>query len=98
LYVVLPVPEYHTASDKEEVSISDLVDDPWIIFNKRVHPLLYDAILQQATAHRIVQMTSITSSPQRKESTLFWKMQALHSCQNRLRSVVNESASQSSHL
>lgn len=48
LYVVLP--EYHPASENDDVSLSDLVNDQWIVFNKRVHPLVYDALLQQANA------------------------------------------------
>lgn len=46
LYVALP--EWHPAVEREQVMISDLENDSWILFNKRVHPLLYDAILGQA--------------------------------------------------
>lgn len=49
LYVALP--DWHPAADLERVMISDLAHDSWVLFNKRVHPLLYDAILGQAKAH-----------------------------------------------
>jgi LysR family transcriptional regulator, benzoate and cis,cis-muconate-responsive activator of ben and cat genes len=51
LCVVLP--EYHPASERDEVFLSDLASDQWIIFNKRVHPLLYDAILERARVYGI---------------------------------------------
>jgi DNA-binding transcriptional LysR family regulator len=51
LYVALP--EWHAASGLEQVMISDLANDHWVVFNKRVHPLLYDAILERARAHGI---------------------------------------------
>ena len=33
--------------------VSDLANDQWILFNKRVHPLVYDAILERAKANGI---------------------------------------------
>jgi DNA-binding transcriptional LysR family regulator len=51
LYVVLP--EYHPASEQDDISLSDLANDHWIILNKRVHPLLYDTIFKQANAYSI---------------------------------------------
>lgn len=52
LYVALP--EWHPAAGLEKVMVSDLATDQWILFNKRVHPLLYDAILACGKANGIV--------------------------------------------
>lgn len=52
LYVVLP--ERHVASVRDHVMLSDLANDQWILFSKRVHPLLYDAIFQRAKDYGIV--------------------------------------------
>ena len=52
LYVVLP--EWHPAAGLDEVMLSDLVNDHWILFSKRVHPLLYDAIFQRAKEYSII--------------------------------------------
>ena len=52
LYVALP--EWHPASGLDEIMLSDLVNDHWILFGKRVHPLLYDAILQRAKEYSII--------------------------------------------
>lgn len=51
LYVALP--EWHPASGLEQVMVSDLANDQWILFNKRIHPLLYDAILERARVYGI---------------------------------------------
>ncbi len=51
LYVALP--EWHPASQLDEITLSDLANDHWILFSKRVHPLLYDAIFQRAKEYAI---------------------------------------------
>lgn len=51
LYVALP--ESHPAAGLEQVLLSDLANDHWILFNKRIHLLLYDAILERAMAYGI---------------------------------------------
>jgi DNA-binding transcriptional LysR family regulator len=51
LYVA--VREWHPASRLEQLKLSDLANDSWILFNKRVHPLLYDATLERARAYGI---------------------------------------------
>jgi DNA-binding transcriptional LysR family regulator len=51
LYAALP--EWHPASRLEQVMVSDLGNDQWILFNKRIHPLLYHAILERAWANGI---------------------------------------------
>lgn len=51
LYVALP--EGHPAAELEQVMLSDLANDHWILFNKRIHLLLYDAILERARAYGI---------------------------------------------
>ena len=48
LYAVLP--ETHPAINKETLGLQDLVNDQWILFPKRLHPIVHDAIL--AVAHR----------------------------------------------
>lgn len=52
LYVALP--EGHAASLLDEIRLTDLAKDHWILFSKRVHPLLYDAIFQRAREYAIV--------------------------------------------
>ena len=51
LYVALP--GSHPATRLQQVLLSDLVNDHWILFNKRIHLLLYDAILERARAYGI---------------------------------------------
>jgi DNA-binding transcriptional LysR family regulator len=42
LYAALP--ETHPAAHKERLVLQDLANDKWILFPKRVHPLLYEAV------------------------------------------------------
>lgn len=51
LYVALP--EGHPATRLKQVLLSDLANDHWILFNKRIHLLLYDAILERARTYGI---------------------------------------------
>ena len=46
LYAVLP--ENHPAAHKERLDLQDLAKDEWILFAKRVHPILYEAIMDTA--------------------------------------------------
>ena len=46
LYAVLP--ESHPAINKETLHLRDLVNDEWILFPKRLHPTVHDAILAVA--------------------------------------------------
>lgn len=52
LYVMLP--EYHHASELDKVFLSDLANDDWILFNRRIDSYLYDTTLQQASASGFV--------------------------------------------
>lgn len=60
LHVLLP--DDHPAAGQGEVSLQDLSDDSWVMFNKQTHPLLYDSIFKQAevvglrptAAHRFI--------------------------------------------
>ncbi len=60
LHVVLP--DDHRAVRQETVTLLDVRNDPWLLFTKQAHPLLYDGILNRATvlgikpreAHRFV--------------------------------------------
>jgi DNA-binding transcriptional LysR family regulator len=46
LYAVLP--ETHAAAQKEHVVLQDLAKDEWILFARRVHPVVHDAIIHAA--------------------------------------------------
>lgn len=46
LYAALP--ESHTAAEKEELVLQDLAKDEWILFVRRVHPIIHDAIMDAA--------------------------------------------------
>jgi DNA-binding transcriptional LysR family regulator len=49
LYAVLP--EGHSAAEKEQLMLQDLAKDEWILFARRVHPIVHDAITE--TARRV---------------------------------------------
>lgn len=51
LYIALP--ETHPCARMAEVPIKDLAQDQWILFNRRIHPLLYDRILHCAKENGI---------------------------------------------
>ena len=46
LYAALP--ETHPAAHKDRLVLRDLAKDKWILFPKRVHPVLYDAVMDTA--------------------------------------------------
>ncbi len=46
LYAALP--QTHTAAQKEQVALHDLAKDEWILFARRVHPVVHDAIMDAA--------------------------------------------------
>jgi DNA-binding transcriptional LysR family regulator len=52
LYAALP--ETHPAAHKERLVLQDLAKDEWILFAKRVHPLVHDAIMDAARRESIV--------------------------------------------
>ena len=41
-------PETHEATQKEHVVLQDLAKDEWILFARRVHPIVHDAIMDAA--------------------------------------------------
>jgi DNA-binding transcriptional LysR family regulator len=51
LYAALP--ETHPAAHNERLVLRDLAKDKWILFPKRVHPLLYDAVMDTAQRESI---------------------------------------------
>ncbi len=51
LYAALP--ETHPAAHKERLVLKDLAKDKWILFPKRVHPLLYEAVMDTARRESI---------------------------------------------
>jgi DNA-binding transcriptional LysR family regulator len=51
LYAALP--ETHPAAHKEGLVLQDLAKDKWILFPKRVHPLLYEAVMDTARRESI---------------------------------------------
>jgi DNA-binding transcriptional LysR family regulator len=52
LYAALP--ESHAAAQKEHVVLQDLAKDEWILFARRVHPIVHDAIMDAAEREGIV--------------------------------------------
>ena len=52
LYAALP--ETHPAANKERLVLLDLAKDEWILFAKRVHPLVHEAIMDTAQRQSIV--------------------------------------------
>lgn len=46
LYAALP--ESHPAVNKETLGFQDLINDEWILFPKRLHPIVHDAIMAVA--------------------------------------------------
>jgi len=46
LYAALP--ESHAAAQKEQLVLQDLAKDEWILFARRVHPIVHDAIMDAA--------------------------------------------------
>jgi DNA-binding transcriptional LysR family regulator len=46
LYAALP--ESHAAAQKEHLVLQDLSKDEWILFARRVHPIVHDAIMDSA--------------------------------------------------
>jgi len=52
LYAALP--ESHAAAQKEHVVLQDLAKDEWILFARRVHPIVHDAIMDAARREGIV--------------------------------------------
>jgi DNA-binding transcriptional LysR family regulator len=51
LYAALP--QAHAAAQKEEVAFQDLAKDEWILFARRSHPVVRDAIMDAAQRHGI---------------------------------------------
>jgi DNA-binding transcriptional LysR family regulator len=52
LYAALP--ETHAAAQKEQILLQDLANDEWILFARRVHPIVHDAIMDAARREGIV--------------------------------------------
>jgi len=52
LYAALP--ETHQAAQKARLVLQDLANDEWILFAKRVHPLVHEAIMDAARRESIV--------------------------------------------
>ncbi len=46
LYAALP--EGHASAQKEHLALQDLANDEWILFARRVHPVVHDAIMNAA--------------------------------------------------
>jgi DNA-binding transcriptional LysR family regulator len=52
LYAVLP--RTHAAAQKEDIALQDLATDEWILFARRAHPSIHDAIMEAAQREGIV--------------------------------------------
>lgn len=48
------LPETHSAAHKERLVLQDLAKDEWILFAKRVHPFVHEAIMNTARRESIV--------------------------------------------
>jgi LysR family transcriptional regulator, benzoate and cis,cis-muconate-responsive activator of ben and cat genes len=48
IYVALP--QTHAAASKAEVKMRDINDAGWILLSRRVHPLIYDAVIERTRA------------------------------------------------
>jgi DNA-binding transcriptional LysR family regulator len=42
------LPQAHVAAHKEEIALQDLAADEWILFARRAHPVVHDAIMEAA--------------------------------------------------
>lgn len=42
------LPREHRSAKKESVSLKDLASMPWVLFERHIHPLLYDSFLERA--------------------------------------------------
>jgi len=51
LYVALP--QTHAAAQKEQIALQDLARDEWILFARRVHPVVHDAVMDAARCEGI---------------------------------------------
>jgi len=51
LYVALP--KTHAAAQKEQIALQDLARDEWILFARRVHPGVHDAVMDAARCEGI---------------------------------------------
>jgi DNA-binding transcriptional LysR family regulator len=70
LYAALP--QTHAAAQKKDITLQDLAKDDWILFARRAHPVVHDAIMEAArregiapkhahdihTAHQAVHLVS----------------------------------------
>lgn len=52
MYVVLP--ENSPLLEKDSISLSDIADESWILFERKAHPGVHDAILRRAAEEEIV--------------------------------------------
>ena len=68
LYAVLP--ESHAAAEKEQLALQDLANDEWILFARRVHPIVHDAIMDAARREGI--------APKRGHDTIITPQEAVH--------------------
>lgn len=48
------VPKSHAVANRENIALQDLAKDEWILFARRVHPVLHDAIMGAAQREGIV--------------------------------------------
>jgi DNA-binding transcriptional LysR family regulator len=46
--VYAALPQTHAAAQKELIGLQDLAEDEWIVFARRVHPVIHDAIMDAA--------------------------------------------------
>src|SRR3984957_15672844 len=68
LYAALP--ETHPAAHNERLVLRDLAKDKWILFPKRVHPLLYEAVMDTARRESIDPKHAHNVMPPQEEADL----------------------------
>ena len=76
LYAALP--QTHVAAQKEDIAFQDLAKDEWILFARRTHPVVRDAIMDAAQRRASLRSTRTISLPLKKQftwylSTLEWQ-------------------------
>jgi DNA-binding transcriptional LysR family regulator len=51
LYILLP--EDHPLNKREKLKLKDLTESRWVVFDRRIHPTLYETLMDRAAAERV---------------------------------------------
>jgi hypothetical protein len=55
------MPEEDELAYEDSVSLDMLTSRPWVIFERRMHPPVYDAVMRLAEERKVLPRSSITS-------------------------------------